>query len=164
MEFSIKRAVIGDEAVLRELRLHALTDSPRAFSSTYEREVARTTEDWRRWLAPSATFLLEADGEVRGLVAGVPDTQDSSVVYLMAMWVHPEVRGSGAADLLVSRVKAWASEVGAKEVRLNLVEGNDRAKRCYERAGFRDTGRRGVIERTGDVEIEMSCDRLTSDK
>lgn len=156
MEFTVRRAAIGDEAVLREMRLQALTDSPRAFSSTYEREVARTTEDWRRWLAPSATFLLEADGETRGLVCGVPDTHDSSVVYLMAMWVHPDVRGTGAADLLVSRVKAWASEVGAKEVRLNVVEGNDRAKRCYERAGFRDRGRRGVIERTEDIEIEMS--------
>jgi GNAT superfamily N-acetyltransferase len=164
MEFTVRRAVIGDEAVLRTLRLQALSDSPRAFSSTYDRELARTTEDWRRWLAPSATFLLEADGEARGLVAGLPDAQDSSVVYLMAMWVHPEMRGTGAADLLVSSVKAWAAEVGAAQVRLNVVKGNDRARRCYERAGFRDTGRRGVIERTGDVEIEMSCGGLTRDE
>jgi GNAT superfamily N-acetyltransferase len=164
MEFTVRRAVIGDEAVLRALRLQALSDSPRAFSSAYERELARTTEDWRRWLAPSATFFLETDGEARGLVAGVPDAQDSSVVYLMAMWVHPDVRGTGAADMLVSCVKAWAAEMHAKEVRLNVVKGNDRARRCYERAGFRATGRQGVIERTGDVEIEMSCDGLTRDK
>jgi GNAT superfamily N-acetyltransferase len=163
MELIVRRAVIGDEAVLRELRLQALTDSPRAFSSTYERELARTTEDWRRWLAPSATFFLEADGEARGLACGVPDTHDSSVVHLMAMWVHSCARGTGAADLLVSAVKAWAAEVGATQVRLNVVEGNDRAKRCYERGGFRDTGRRGLIERTGDIEIEMSCVGLTGD-
>src|SRR5271170_4948620 len=120
-EFHVRRAVIGDETALRALRLQALTDSPRAFSSTYERELARTTEDWRRWLAPSATFFLEADGEARGLVAGVSDTHDSSVVHLMAMWVHPDVRGTGAADLLVSSVKGWAAGVGAKEVRLNVV-------------------------------------------
>src|SRR5580704_16774816 len=163
MEFTVRRAVIGDEAVLRALRLQALSDSPGAFSSTYERELARTTEDWRRWLAPSATFLMEADGEARGMVCGVYDARDSSVVHLRAMWVHPEVRGTGAADLLVSYVKAWAGEVAATQVCLNVVEGNSRARRCYERAGFRATGRQGVIERTGDVEVEMSCYVLKGD-
>jgi ribosomal protein S18 acetylase RimI-like enzyme len=79
------------------------------------------------------------------------------------MWVHPDVRGTGAADVLVSSVKAWAAEVGATHVRLNVVESNGRAKRCYERAGFRATGRQGVVEKTGDVEIEMACDRSSCD-
>lgn len=156
MQFNVRRAVIGDERVLRALRLQALTDSPRAFSSTYERELARTTEDWRRWLAPGVTFILEEGGEPRGLVAGLRDKDDPTVVQLLAMWVHPDVRGAGAADLLVSSVKAWAAQVGATQVRLNVVEGNHRARRCYERSGFRATGRQGVIERTGDVEIEMT--------
>jgi len=156
MHFSVRRAVIGDEPVLRAVRLQALTDSPRAFSSTYERELARTTEDWRRWLAPGVTFLLEAGGEACGLVAGSRDPHNSSVVQLMAMWVHPDHRGTGAADALVSSVKAWAAEVGATQVRLNVVESNERARRCYERAGFRATGRQGVVEKTGDVEMEMA--------
>jgi GNAT superfamily N-acetyltransferase len=163
MQFSVRRAVIGDEPVLRVVRLQALTDSPTAFGSTYERELARTMEDWRRWLAPGVTFLLEAGGEARGIVAGVRDTQDSSVVHLMAMWVHPDHRGTGAADALVSSVNAWAAEVGATQVRLKVVEGNERARRCYERAGFRATGRRGVLEKNGDVEIEMAWGRLNSD-
>jgi len=76
----------------------------------------------------------------------------------MAMWVHPDLRGTGAADALVFYVQAWGSQVGATQVRLNVVESNSRARRCYERAGFRATGRQGVVERTGDVEIEMTCD------
>ena len=79
----------------------------------------------------------------------------------------PFSRGKGAAnlraagpvpgDMLVSSVsKAWAAQVGATQVHLYVVESNCRAKRCYERAGFRATGRQGVIERTGDVEIEMT--------
>jgi RimJ/RimL family protein N-acetyltransferase len=78
----------------------------------------------------------------------------------MAMWVHPDLRGTGAADALVSSVKAWANEVGATQVRLNVVEGNTRARRCYERSGFRATGRQGLLERSGDTEIEMVCDGL----
>jgi GNAT superfamily N-acetyltransferase len=156
MEFKVRRAVIGDEAVLRELRVQALTDSPGAFSSTLERELARTTEDWRRWMMPGVTFLLEAEGEARGLVAGMRDANDAAVVHLMAMWVHPKYRGTGGADTLVESVKSWAGEVGAGEVRLNVVESNARAARCYEKAGFRSTGKKGVVEKTGDVEIEMS--------
>ena len=156
MQFEVRRAAIGDESVLRELRLQALSDSPRAFSSTYEREVARTTEDWRRWLSPAATFILEADGEPRGLVAGVPDQNDASIMHLMAMWVHPNIRGTGAADLLISSVKAFAAQVEATQVLLKVVEANNRARRCYERAGFRATGHQSVLEKNGDVEIEMA--------
>jgi GNAT superfamily N-acetyltransferase len=118
--------------------------------------LARTTEDWRRWLAPGVTFILEAGGEPCGLVAGIRDQDDPSVVQLMAMWVQPDVRGTGAADLLVSSVKAWAAEVSATVVRLNVVESNRRARRCHERAAFRATGRQGLIERTGDIEMEMT--------
>jgi GNAT superfamily N-acetyltransferase len=156
MQFVVRRAVTGDEAVLRVLRLQALADSPGAFSSTYERELARTTEDWGRWLTPGVTFFLEAGGEACGMVAGVRDSQDASIVHLMAMWVHPDQRGKGGADALVLSVKDWAAEVGATQVRLKVVESNDRAWRCYERAGFRATGRQGVVEKSGDVEMEMA--------
>jgi len=156
MQFSVRRAVIGDEPVLRAVRLQALSESPRAFGSTYERELARTTEDWRRWLTPGVTLLLVADDEACGMVAGVRDAQETSVVQLMAMWVRPDHRGTGAADALVSSVKDWAAEVGATQVRLKVVESNWRARRCYERAGFRTTGRQGVIEKNGEVEIEMA--------
>lgn len=157
MRFDIRRAKIGDEHVLRSLRLQALTDSPRAFSSSYERELARTTQDWQRWLAPGATFFLEVGGEPGGLVACVRDAEESSVVHLMAMWVHPLLRGAGAAQRLISAVKYWTFKIGATQVRLNVVEDNLPAKRCYERSGFRATGRQGIVERTGDVEIEMVC-------
>jgi ribosomal protein S18 acetylase RimI-like enzyme len=74
------------------------------------------------------------------------------------MWVHPDLRGTGAALELVSSVQAWAAQAGATEVRLNVVESNGRARRCYERAGFRAPGRQAVGEQTGEVEIELACD------
>lgn len=164
MRFHVRRAIPGDEPVLRKLRLQALADSPQAFGSTYQQELARTPEDWRRWLAPRVTFLLEANGEVRGLVAGVPDPQDSEVVDLRSMWVHPDQRGTGAADTLVSCVKSWASEVGAKRVRLQVFDNNGRARRCYERAGFRATDRPATVGQTGNLEIEMTWDAPKTDE
>lgn len=36
---SVRRTVVGDEAILRDLRLQAMSDAPEAFGSTYEREL-----------------------------------------------------------------------------------------------------------------------------
>ncbi|HEY7285252.1 MAG TPA: GNAT family N-acetyltransferase [Vicinamibacterales bacterium] len=156
MQFSVRRATFGDEPILRAVRLQALSESPSAFGSTYERELARTTVDWQRWLSPGATFILDAD-EPRGIVAGARDGDETTVVNLMAMWVHPSLRGGAAADALVGSVLAWARGEGAREVRLRIARGNQRAQRCYERNGFRTTGREVRGEREGLVEIEMAC-------
>src|SRR3954470_5331273 len=99
---NVRRAVAGDEAVLRDVRIEALRDAPEAFGSTLERELARTPEDWRRWMSPGAVFILHDAGCARGLVAGARREDDTSVIQLMAMWVHPSLRGSGAAGALVS--------------------------------------------------------------
>ena len=155
MKFKVRRAANGDEALLRELRIAALTDSPRAFSSTLERELARTPEDWRKWFAPGVTFILEVDGEARGLVAGMRDAKDAALVNLMSMWVHPRMRGTGAAAALVASIQDWSRAAGATIVRLDVVENNLRARRCYERTGFRATGEQGVVEKSRDVELEM---------
>jgi ribosomal protein S18 acetylase RimI-like enzyme len=152
----IRRAIDGDEPTLRALRLEALLESPDAFGSTYEREHARTPADWRRWLSPDATFILDAGGQPRGLVAGVRDRDQPGIVWLMAMWVHPSARQTGAADALITAVVDWAAEKGAREVRLHVIKDNDRAARCYARNAFRVTGRRAVRERDGAIELEMT--------
>jgi GNAT superfamily N-acetyltransferase len=164
MSFTIRPAVLGDEGILRSLRLQALTDSPSAFSTTYEREAARTVADWQRWLSPSTTFLVESEGEARGLVNASLDPDNSSVTLLRAMWVHPSMRGTGAARALISAVKEWALKANATEVRLHVVEDNLRARGCYERTGFRPTGARGLNEKTGEPEIEMlyECEKKQS--
>jgi GNAT superfamily N-acetyltransferase len=156
VQFTVRRAVAGDERALRAVRLQALAESPSAFGSTYERELARTTADWQRWISPGATYILDAD-EPRGIVAGARDGEDPSVVNLMAMWVHPLLRGGAAADALVRSVLSWAAVEGAREVRLRIARGNLRAQRCYERNGFRLTGRELAGEREGLIEVEMRC-------
>jgi ribosomal protein S18 acetylase RimI-like enzyme len=153
--FSVRRAIIGDEPILRDLRLQAMTDSPEAFGSTYERELARTTLDWQRWLAPGVTFLLEQAGRGVGIVAGQPDPTDPHIVHLMAMWVHPEARGSGAADSLVTALIGWAAAQGATLVCLDVIKSNTRATRFYERHRFRPSGVERRRENDGRIEVRM---------
>jgi RimJ/RimL family protein N-acetyltransferase len=154
-KLTIRRAQLGDEPILREIRLQALSDAPAAFGSTYERELARTTADWQRWISPGVTFILEDAAVAQGIVAGLHDADNPTVVHLMAMWVHPKIRGSGGADELVAAVIAWSLSEGAKSVQLKVIEGNDRARRCYERNGFRHTGQEEIRQRDGLIEIQM---------
>ena len=151
----VRRATLGDEPILRAVRLEALSDTPDAFGSTYEREVARTTSDWQRWLSPGVTFILDEPEGTRGIVAGAHDAIDPAVVHLMAMWVHPAIRGSGAGNLLVAAVLSWAEAERARVVRLVVVLSNDRARRFYERNGFRPTGHEVVRERDRVIEVQM---------
>lgn len=151
----VRRAVAGDESILRDLRLEALTDTPHAFESTYEREVTRTAADWQRWISTGATFLLEHSGKAMGMVAGKHDADDAAVVHLVAMWVHPTLRGSGGADALVAALLAWARAEGAGSVQLEVVLSNTRARRFYERHGFHLTGHQVVNKRDGQIDVPM---------
>jgi ribosomal protein S18 acetylase RimI-like enzyme len=151
----VRRAAPGDEPILRRVRLQALSDTPEAFGSTYDRELARNIADWQRWMSPGATFILDDAGGAKGIIAGMRDERDAAVVHLMSMWVDPALRGSGAAEALVASLLAWAETEGARQMRLAVIQTNDRARRFYERLGFRENGRQGVRERDGAIEVEM---------
>jgi GNAT superfamily N-acetyltransferase len=154
--FTVRQARLGDEAIIRRVRLAALADSPIAFESTLEREQHRTDADWSRWITRGAVFVLERGGEPMGIAAGVAHDSDPSSVFLVSMWVHPELRGARAADELVAAVLAWARTQGVAQVLLHVTEPNERARRFYERTGFRATGETLIRTRDGLAEIEMA--------
>ena len=153
--FQVRRAASGDESILRTARLAAMAGAPEAFGSTYERELARTPADWQRWLSTGATFILMAADRPAGIVAGLHDAADPAIVHLMAMWVDPVCRGGGGADALVAAVLSWARVEGARAVRLLVIDTNVRARRCYERNGFRATDRQFTRDRDGAIEWQM---------
>ena len=153
--FTVRRAVPGDESIVRAARLAAMADAPDAFGSTYERELARTPADWRRWLATGATFILTDADRAAGIVAALPDPSDPAIVTLMSMWVDPACRGGGAADALVAAVLSWARTENARAVRLLVIDTNVGARRCYERNGFRATGTQFTRERDGAIELQL---------
>jgi GNAT superfamily N-acetyltransferase len=153
----VRRAVEGDEEVVRSIRLRSLNDAPEAFESTLEVEQALGPEDWRKRLSNGATFLLERPGDPVGIAAGIPHWKVEEIVVLVGLWVAPEARGTGGGDALVQAVISWAEAGGASEVRLEVGLYNERARQLYERNGFRVTGREYIRERDGVVEAEMAC-------
>jgi GNAT superfamily N-acetyltransferase len=157
---AVRRIVPGDEKIFRSVRLQALADSPDDFDSTLDLECRRTEAEWRDRISVGASFVFEDDSDgPRGLAGGVPHRDEPGVVFLVAVWVHPTLRGTGAADALVAAVLSWADAQGAAEVRLHVDERNGRARRFYERCGFRATGEKILRERDGFPEIEMRSAR-----
>jgi ribosomal protein S18 acetylase RimI-like enzyme len=67
------------------------------------------------------------------------DTENTR--FLMdGLFVAPQARGRGVGTELLAAVAAEARRRGYAEVRLDVVEGNDRARALYEREGFRAVG------------------------
>ena len=61
--------------------------------------------------------------------------------FLMdGIFVAPEARGRGVGTELLAAVAVEARRRGYAEVRLDVVEGNDRARALYEREGFHAVG------------------------
>ena len=60
---------------------------------------------------------------------------DVSIALRKAYW------GLGLGKALLTRVLTLAKELGYEQVELEVISGNDRALRLYERLGFVQTGR-----------------------
>jgi ribosomal-protein-alanine N-acetyltransferase len=54
--------------------------------------------------------------------------------------VDPDYRNGGIGGLLMDRSEAWAAQVGAATMILNVRPDNEQARQLYRRKGFRDTG------------------------
>ncbi len=127
-----------DWAITRELRLAALLDAPQAFGGTYEQTLERTEADWREWPANGQPFAAYADGKPVGMACSIAKSPQTTV--LIAMWVTPEARGTGASRALIDAVAHWAGQRGSEILELDVYETNEPAYRAYLKAGFAPVG------------------------
>jgi GNAT superfamily N-acetyltransferase len=135
----IRRVDERDWAHLKSVRLTALAESPSAFGSTLEREQQYDERDWRAWARDVATFLAFHRGAPVGIAAGVEGDR-AGERKLIAMWVHPDHRGTGVGSALLGAVRAWARDDGAAALTLWVTRTNDAAANLYLRTGFTATG------------------------
>jgi RimJ/RimL family protein N-acetyltransferase len=151
----VRRAALDDWEAVRATRLRALADAPYAFASTLAREAAFDSREWRRMVGGGDWFLAWVGDQPIGIAAGVADDHLPEERHLVAMWVSAAHRGSTAATQLVEAVCDWARAQGAGAVTLWVADGNLRARRFYERLGFRSTGRRQPLPSAPEVGEEQ---------
>jgi len=163
----VRRLQAADWTMLRDVRLAALASAPEAFGSTLARELAFGEPDWRRRI-DSPSFVAWRDDEPVGLAGAVNrsevDRQSSPGDWeLVSMWVSPDARGSGVADLLAAAVVDAVKAAQAERLTLWVADGNARARAFYLRVGFQPTGARQVFRRhdgTSFAEEELAYDLL----
>jgi ribosomal protein S18 acetylase RimI-like enzyme len=134
----IRQVETADWERLRDARLRALTDAPEAFLETLANAEVFPDERWQDRATPTdkqATFVVEREGVFDGMATGFV-ADDPATVYLVGMWVEPELRGTGTAGELVARVVDWARACGSDRVLLSVERDNGRAARLYEKCGF----------------------------
>jgi ribosomal protein S18 acetylase RimI-like enzyme len=158
----VRRATVADWRAVRSVRLRALADSPWAFGSTLEREQAFDDAEWQRRTEPGNWVLALSSGEGVGVAAGLEESgRSADERHLVAMWVAPEFRGTQVADALVSGISDWALASGASVLSLWVADGNDRARRFYERLGFQSCGERQPLPSNPNVSEERMALRIT---
>lgn len=145
--YEVRRLAPDDWPTFRDLRLTMLTESPDAFWSSAERERAYDETRWRTMLGGRGmTVAAFRDGDPVGLASGKPapprergEAPPAGEAELVGMWVAPDARGTGVADLLVRDVRSWAADAGYHLLALWYTDGNTSARRLYERTGFTAT-------------------------
>lgn len=98
---------------------------------------------------PDRSFIaLEADGDggaesergVGVILGGIRDFDGARTMRCGAMSVIPERRGTEVAGLLLARHRREAIAEGCGRLFLEVIAGNERAKRFYERNGYAVSG------------------------
>ena len=88
-------------------------------------------------------FVAEMGGSFAGFVHLQTKTDHftgEALGYVADLAVHPSSEGKGVAARLLGRAVDWAQGEGFRLLTLDVFDGNDRAKRLYEKQGFgRDT-------------------------
>jgi GNAT superfamily N-acetyltransferase len=96
---------------------------------------------WERVLADPAVevYVAERAGEVVGSVS-------VGYGYLRTLYVVPGRQGAGVGTTLHDHALERLRALGAKEAKLWTLEGNDGARRFYERRGWTLNGETRVVE------------------
>jgi tRNA dimethylallyltransferase len=101
---------------------------------------ASVRERWRETLSdPAARVVVAAKA---GAIVGVASVRDG---WLDALYVVPEEWGKGLAGRLHDEALRLLADDGAASARLWVLEDNARARRFYERRGWRPDGAERVV-------------------
>ncbi|WP_093802442.1 GNAT family N-acetyltransferase [Streptomyces sp. Wb2n-11] len=89
----------------------------------------------------SASAVLRAYGHLRGLhrlllLALFERRPAPDQLVMDGIAVAPAMRGRGVGSLLIEEVAAVAAEEGCREIRLDVIDTNPRARALYGRRGF----------------------------
>lgn len=158
---TVRRASEEDWSSLRELRLRALREDPRAFGGALGTKLAYPDDRWR-YLAeqgahsPSFSTWVAADsaGDLQGMIVVALAGEYAD---LLGLWVAPGARHHGVGGTLLDCAIGWVRETHPDTmVRLEVNPRQIDAIRLYQERGFQWSGpARPLGYSLGEVVREM---------
>ncbi len=155
-EDAIVRAAVPDDAArLRAITVEAMGEGE--YHITEADEFTFTVEQGAEWIAQCAAapadliLVAEVDDVIQGsLNFEVGTRRRTRHAGWLAMSVDAGWRERGVGSALLGALLAWAErEPSIERVGLALLAGNTRARRLYEKLGFREEGRRARAIKLG---------------
>lgn len=126
-----------------------LTAEETPFLLRYPDEVTFTLEKEREILAgileneTSVMMVAEVDGRVAGNCSlnGMGNKRRVLHRSSLAIALKKEFWNLGIGTAMMQYLEELARQIGYEQIELEVVEGNDTAKRLYEKCGFVETGK-----------------------
>lgn len=136
-----RRLSQADATIYREIRLEALRLAPNAFGSTFEAEYSQPLSWFAARLEAAAVFGALCGEDLCGIAGffAKQGPKDSHKGALWGMYVRPEMRNLGMGRQLVEAVIEHARAY-VEILQLNVVSGNETARRLYNKLGFLEYG------------------------
>jgi ribosomal protein S18 acetylase RimI-like enzyme len=128
----------------KAVRCAALADAPYAYSSTLERALKQSDDDWatltrQRASDTNGITYFAFEGETPCGMAACRVESDEAEMF--AVWVAPTHRRKGVGLALVEFAGNWARLHGARLLNVGVYDDNAEALAFYRSIGFGDTGK-----------------------
>jgi len=154
----IRKAVIEDADRLAWVHMRCWQQAysglmPDAFLERRTDDLAERAVRWREWIAggDAPWVAVGEDGEINGFASGgaARDEDVKGVGELFAIYLLAEHWGTGVGHRLMEAATESLVEAGFKGAVLWVLDGNVRARRFYEAAGWLPDGTAKNEQRDG---------------
>ncbi len=157
---TIRRIQRNEGLLYKRMRLASLSDSPDAFSTTYEEANRRSLDSWTEQANSTAegidrvTALAFYNDEPVGIGALYRDAQEQGTGEVIQFWVDPDQRGGPIAGKLIIWLIKWAETYDYHLLIAWVHAENNRAISFYQEFGFNFTDTRQLFRNGTDI---VSC-------
>ncbi|MDP2803523.1 MAG: GNAT family N-acetyltransferase [Phreatobacter sp.] len=140
---AIRRATAADAEAIAAIHVAAYDETYRGLAPPEVFEglnLERRTGQWRRFFAEpppdAAAFVIEPDGEPVGFGSnGIDRSGILPIGWIKAVYLLKRAQAQGLGLAMMATLAEDLAAKGAREVRLDVAVGNDRAEAFYQRLG-----------------------------
>lgn len=141
MAVAVRLLAASEWPLWRDVFLRSLADSPDAFRPTLGEAEDQPEEFWRGMVEATVEHersnlwvAVNGNEPVGKLFARIDE--ELTTLYIGAMWITPDLRGTGIGRRLMEAAEGWGKDCGVARSELWVTEANQAAIDFYESVGY----------------------------